>query len=162
MKALKSLFNILSKFRRTDYEGLSCTAIRSDRNFRKLVKANLTGMKLKACKLYSDFTWADFSNSDLSYAEFSDNDLRWANFSNTNLNFTDFCRSDVNSAVFKDADLRGANLSEVKNLTKQQLSEAVTDQTTKLPENITLNEVRKAQKDDVNKTQPDNVIIGHF
>jgi uncharacterized protein YjbI with pentapeptide repeats len=68
----------------------------------------------------------------------------------------------INGAIFKGADLRGVDLSRVKNLTKHQLSEAITDQTTKLPDNIVFNEVRKAQKTGINKSQSNNVITGRF
>lgn len=64
--------------------------------------------------------------------------LRNANLERANLSFADCSYVDFRGANFKDAKLKGtilkgADLTDVLNLTKEQLAEAVIDQTTVLP-----------------------------
>ena len=64
--------------------------------------------------------------------------LSRANLSRANLAGTDFSFASLRGANLKDANLRGtilrgADLSEVTNLTRDQLAEAVIDHETKLP-----------------------------
>jgi uncharacterized protein YjbI with pentapeptide repeats len=65
----------------------------------------------------------DLSNTDLEGADFTDTDFTGANLRGVNLR----------NAKLKGAVLRGADLREAENLTWEQLSEAVIDETTTLP-----------------------------
>jgi uncharacterized protein YjbI with pentapeptide repeats len=66
-----------------------------------------------------DVSDGDLQNANLADADLSDAKLRGVDFSNANL---------------KGTILRGADLREARNLTWQQLSEAVIDASTRLPD----------------------------
>lgn len=66
----------------------------------------------------------DLSNADLEGANLAGADATNASFRGANLK----------DAKLKGAILRGADLRDVANLTWEQLSEAIIDQTTKLPD----------------------------
>ena len=66
----------------------------------------------------------DLSNADLEGANLAGADATNASFRGANLK----------DANLKGAILRGADLRDVANLTWEQLSEAIIDQTTKLPD----------------------------
>jgi uncharacterized protein YjbI with pentapeptide repeats len=66
----------------------------------------------------------DLSNADLERANLAGTDATSAVFRGANLK----------GANLKGAILRGADLRDAKNLTWEQLSEAVIDETTKLPD----------------------------
>ena len=75
---------------------------------------------------------------DLHGAFLRRTDLSRANLTRANLSGADFSFAVLRGANLKDADLRGtilrgADLSEVRNLTREQLAEAVIDTETKLP-----------------------------
>jgi uncharacterized protein YjbI with pentapeptide repeats len=92
--------------------------------------ANLSGGNLWGSKLQrADLGGANLSEADLSGANVSEADLSGANLSET----------DLSGANLSEADLGGTNLSGVglrfvKNLTKEQIARAITDNATRLPD----------------------------
>jgi uncharacterized protein YjbI with pentapeptide repeats len=73
-------------------------------------------------------------------------DLSFANLQRANLSQADFANASFRGADFKDAVLdetilRGADLTGAKNLTLAQLTRAIIDETTKLPENFSIEEI---------------------
>ena len=75
---------------------------------------------------------------DLSGTFIRRTSMRGVNFSGADLSSADCSHADFTGSNFKDAllqktILKGAILTDVKNLTKEQLSHAVTDKTTVLP-----------------------------
>ena len=78
---------------------------------------------------------------DLSGARVRRTDLSHANLTRANLSRADLTGANLRGAnlagaVLTGTILRGADLSDVKNLTKTQLAEAVIDETTILPSNL--------------------------
>jgi uncharacterized protein YjbI with pentapeptide repeats len=67
----------------------------------------------------TDLSDADLERANLSYADATNAIFRGANFKD---------------AVLKGTILRGADLRDAKNLTREQLAEAITDETTLLPD----------------------------
>ncbi len=61
-------------------------------------------------------------------------DLRGANLGGANLRGAYLREAILSAANFSLADLRGVNLKEVKNLTREQLEKAQTDEKTILPD----------------------------
>lgn len=78
----------------------------------------------------------DLSNTDLESADFTDTDFTGANLRGVNLR----------NAKLKGAVLRGADLREAENLTWDQLSEAVIDESTALPAHLAANAGRDRSK----------------
>lgn len=75
-------------------------------------------------------------------------DLSFANLERANLSRADFTNAVFRGANFKDAVLegtilKGADLTNAKNLTLSQLKKAILDQNTKLPENVTFEEIAR-------------------
>jgi uncharacterized protein YjbI with pentapeptide repeats len=75
-------------------------------------------------------------------------DLSLANLEGANLSNADFSNADFRGANFKNAKLsgtilKGADLTDARNLTSPQLRTAVLDETTKLPKEFTLEEIRQ-------------------
>jgi uncharacterized protein YjbI with pentapeptide repeats len=75
---------------------------------------------------------------NLSGAFIRRTNLRGVNLSGANLSAADCSFADFTGADFRDADLsktvlKGAILTDVKNLTQEQLSSAITDTSTILP-----------------------------
>jgi uncharacterized protein YjbI with pentapeptide repeats len=68
----------------------------------------------------------DLSGANLANANFSGADCTGVNFRGANFRGT----------VLKGAILRGADLTDAKNLTLEQLAEAVIDETTRLPADL--------------------------
>ena len=73
-------------------------------------------------------------------------DLSFANLERANLSHTDFTNASLRGANLKDAVLdgtilRGADLTGAKNLTLTQLTGAIIDEMTKLPEKFSLEEI---------------------
>ena|SRR5215216_2116795 len=73
-------------------------------------------------------------------------DLSFANLERANLSGADFTNATFRGADFKDAILdgtilKGADLTEARNLTHSQLNRAILDETTKLPENLSIADV---------------------
>ena len=66
-------------------------------------------------------------------------DLSGANLERANLSYADATNANFRGADLRDANLkgtilRGADLREAKNLTREQLAEAIIDETTLLPD----------------------------
>lgn len=78
---------------------------------------DLSGAKVRRTNL----SHADLTRANLSHADLTGADLRGANLA---------------GAILMGTILRGADLSDVKNLTKQQLAVAVVDDTTILPADL--------------------------
>ena len=86
----------------------------------------------------------DFSRADLSGASLSGADLSGADFSGASLSETDLRRADLSGANLSETDLRRVNLSRAnlsradlsgaKDLTREQVESAVTDENTRLPD----------------------------
>lgn len=73
-------------------------------------------------------------------------DLSSANLERANLSRADFTNASFRGANFKDAVLdetilRGADLTGAKNLTLAQLTKAIVDETTRLPEGLSIKEI---------------------
>lgn len=73
-------------------------------------------------------------------------DLSFANLEGANLSRADFTNAVFRGANFRDANLegtilKGADLTNAKNLTLAQLKQAILDKTTKLPNNVSYEEV---------------------
>jgi uncharacterized protein YjbI with pentapeptide repeats len=76
--------------------------------------------------------------------------LRRTNLSNASLRRANLSKADFSNAILRGADfedaildgtiLRGADLSEAKNLTKDQLRGAILDRATRLPEEFSISE----------------------
>lgn len=76
-------------------------------------------------------------------------DLSSANLERANLSRADFTNAIFRGANFKDAVLegtilKGADLTNAKNLTPTQLKRAILDKNTKLPENLSLEEITRS------------------
>jgi len=83
-----------------------------------------------------DVQGAFLRRTNLSKASLRKANLSKADFSNAILREADFEDAILEGTIFKGADLSGA-----KNLTKDQLSKAILDHTTVLPEGISLSEL---------------------
>ena len=104
-----------------------------------LIRSNLSGLSITCANL----TCANFSGANLSGAILHHADLRGANFtdtdlSNADLNHSNLNQADLSGANLDDANLSttllwGADLSTCKNLTRDQLRLAITNENTKLP-----------------------------
>jgi uncharacterized protein YjbI with pentapeptide repeats len=76
----------------------------------------------------------DLHGAFLRRVDLSDTNLQGANFAGTDFTDADLRGSDLMDANMKGAILRGADLREVANLAWEQLSEAVIDDSTRLPD----------------------------
>ena len=73
----------------------------------------------------------DLYRADLSEANLSEANLIEANLEGANLEGANFYRADLTGA-----DLTGVDLREAKNLTQEQIDSAITDEDTKLPDDL--------------------------
>jgi uncharacterized protein YjbI with pentapeptide repeats len=80
-----------------------------------LSNANLFGADLSG----ADLSYADLSGADLSFADLSDADLSFVRLSSAVLRY-----ADLRGASLFGVDLSGANLSDARNWTNEQLSQA--------------------------------------
>lgn len=95
-------------------------------------KADLSGADLSGADLFeADLSGADLSEADLSGAELLDTHLQGANLYNANLSGADLNEADLFEANLSGADLRGA-----MHLIKEQIEAAITDETTRLPDDM--------------------------
>ena len=76
---------------------------------------------------------ADLEGVNLREARLPEANLESANLSSAVLAGADLRRANLAGAVFTGADLRGADLTGAHGLTSDQLSQAIVDETTKLP-----------------------------
>jgi len=72
--------------------------------------------------------------ADLRGAQLQQAVLREANLQGANLRGAHLVEADMHKTYLFKADLRGADLQGVKNLTREQLASAITDDTTQLPD----------------------------
>ncbi len=87
--------------------------------------ANLSGAAISTAHMQeSDFRYAYIRSTDLRHVGLDDSDLRGAALRG----------SDLTGASMENCDLRGVDLSEVIGLTADQISDAITDHETILPE----------------------------
>ncbi len=101
--------------------------------------ANLTGAKLT----YATLTEADLTEADLTDAILFDATLTGATLTRADLTCADLTDAFLTRAIFTNADLTGADLSEAKELTQEQLDEAVQSESgppPKLPDGLTWDE----------------------
>ena len=75
---------------------------------------------------------------DLSHARLRSANLSGANMSSTDLSYADFRNAtfrnvNFDGTILKGTILLGADLTDARNLTKEQLAEAIIDETTVLP-----------------------------
>jgi Pentapeptide repeats (8 copies) len=130
--------------------------------FSNLTKANLTSSNLSSADLRgSNLTCANLSNADLSNANLSGTNsgailvsviFPGVDLRGSNLTFANLRDADLSNAILKMAnlsttnlsgtnlshtDLWGADLSTSKNLTQEQLSIAIINEYTKLPDYLT-------------------------
>ena len=75
----------------------------------------------------------DLHGAFIRRTNLSDANLTRANFSNADCTGAIFRGANFKETILKGTILRGADLTDAKNLTWEQLSEAVIDGTTKLP-----------------------------
>ncbi|WP_414529277.1 pentapeptide repeat-containing protein [Nodularia chucula] len=102
--------------------------------------ANLNGANLNAAKLqhteiiFADLTDASFAEADLEKANLMGSDLHEANFFQANLSGTNLMGSNLLGANLCDVKLEGAILTGAKNIELHQISLALGDRTTRLPD----------------------------
>jgi uncharacterized protein YjbI with pentapeptide repeats len=94
-----------------------------------LVRANLKGADLRGANLFA---------ADLSGASLWDADLRDALLAKTDLSGANLSDADLSRANLLDAYLVGADLSHASGLTQEQLDGACGDDTTQLPQGLTI------------------------
>jgi len=84
----------------------------------------------------ADLHDANLQEADLEGARLSVADLMGTNLRCANLKRADFWMADMKNTNLQGAELQGANLSEVTNLTQQQIDSAITDSATVLPTSL--------------------------
>ena len=112
----------------------------ADLTFANLQAADLTGAKLWR----ADLSWANLQRADLFLAEFlgakllhanlREAKLGQANFQKAFLADADLQAADLKNTILFRTNLRAANLTDAKNLTREQLDDACGDDETKLPD----------------------------
>jgi uncharacterized protein YjbI with pentapeptide repeats len=119
-----------------------CGLIGANLNGANLNGVNLAGANLNAAKLQkAEVLFADFSEASLTEADLYKANLMGANLQRTtlyqaNLSQANLVGANLANANFCDVKLAGAILTGVKNLKPQQISMAVGDRTTRLPNNF--------------------------
>jgi len=96
-----------------------------------MTNANLT------TKFKLDVRGAFLRRTDLSNASLRAADLTGADFTNAILR-----GADLKDAILDGTVLKGADLSGARNLTISQLRKAILDEKTKLPEGLSLSQIR--------------------
>jgi uncharacterized protein YjbI with pentapeptide repeats len=119
-----------------------CGLVGANLNGANLNGVNLCGANLNAAKLeQTEILFADFTQASLTQANFHKANLMGANLQRailyeTNLTHANLVGANLSEASFYDVKLEGAILTGAKNLASQQISMAIGDRTTKLPDNI--------------------------
>ncbi len=105
-------------------------------------KKNQSGADLSHAKLMkANLHEADFSEADLSFSYLLQADLSKADFSKADLSYAVISEATLKGANMEEADLseaflHGADMSEVLNLTAEQVESAYIDRDTKVPKYI--------------------------
>jgi uncharacterized protein YjbI with pentapeptide repeats len=76
----------------------------------------------------------DLSRAFIRRTDFSYTDLERANLTGTDCTGAVFRGADFKNAILDGTILRGADLTDARNLTREQLARAVVDETTILPD----------------------------
>ena len=76
----------------------------------------------------------DISGAWIPRTDLSGANLAGANLSNADLSNAVLCGADMKDAILEGTVLKGADLTDVKNLTREQLTNAVLDDETILPD----------------------------
>jgi len=106
-------------------------------NGANLAEANLNAAKLQqAERLFVDFTEASLTEADLCKANLMGANLQRASLYQANLFQCNLVGANLSDTNFCDVKLAGAILTGVKNLKPQQVSIAIGDRTTRLPDNV--------------------------
>lgn len=102
-----------------------------------LEKAKLKGIKLSSAVLKGAYlNGADLEQAQLVGADLSATNLSGANLTNAVFRDARLGAADFSGATLDNADLLGVNLGTVRNLTREQIRKAKTDQTTQLPNGL--------------------------
>jgi uncharacterized protein YjbI with pentapeptide repeats len=102
--------------------------------------ANLNGANLNAAKLqqaeifFANLTEASFAEADLERANLMGSDLNQASFFQANLSGTNLMGANLSDTNFCEVKLEGAILTGAKNVHLQQITMALGDGTTRLPD----------------------------
>ena len=126
------LVNIWRKWIK-EFSGYDEAQIKRALGVETLVGADLREVKLR---------WADLREADLRGADLGGAKLRGAD-----LGGADLRGADLRGAELDKGELRGAKLEGARNVTVCQLSEAIVDDTTKLPEGITMGQIAQARSE---------------
>lgn len=78
----------------------------------------------------------DISGARVMRTSLRDANLTEANLSGADCSFVDFRGANFKNACLRGTILKGADLRGAKNLTREQLAEAVIDTSTRLPEGL--------------------------
>jgi len=106
-------------------------------NGANLAEANLNAAKLQQAEmLFVDFTEASLTEADLCKANLMGANLQRASLYQANLFQCNLVGANLSDTNFCDVKLAGAILTGVKNLKPQQVSIAIGDRTTRLPDNV--------------------------
>jgi uncharacterized protein YjbI with pentapeptide repeats len=101
-----------------------------------LRRANLKGADLRANLDRANLQGANLRRAILQGADLRAANLQGANLQEADMRGADLWRADLREADLWRADLRGADMRGAKNLTKEQLAEAIIDEETKPPDRL--------------------------
>lgn len=108
-----------------------------DTKYRVTDGLNLSDTYLRDARLVrAKFSYATLIATDLSKAIIVLSDFSWAILDRANLSETSFNNVDFNKTSLFSTNLSGADLKSVENLTFEQLSKAIIDKNTSLPEDL--------------------------
>jgi uncharacterized protein YjbI with pentapeptide repeats len=103
----------------------------------RLIETNLTGAELSDAQLaQASLVRARLPNAKLQRADLSGAHLRDADLSGADLRGAVLGATDFRDVVLRGTDLRGVDLSQVRHLVHQQITDARTNRDTKLPHSI--------------------------
>ncbi len=103
-----------------------------------------------------DLKGADPVGANLQEADLDDANLQEADLRQANLQEADLGYANLQEANLWRANLQKADLWAVKNLIQDQLDEACTDDTTTLPQGLTLNPMSPEQREECVRVWPDS------
>ena len=102
-----------------------------------LSKARLNGTNLSgAILMRTNLRGAILRGVDLNGADLIRADLRGAILEEANLSGADLREANLSGADLREANLSGANIIGAESLTKEQIESAITDEDTKLPDDL--------------------------